>query len=251
MEIIRKKHIPQSDMRGGNSRIPGRIILFIIIWLLAVWILPANGEIYKWVDSKGVTHFSNVPPPDGKGKKAAKMEEWRHDAEAHAARIRVTEEAQENELREFYGQKEAARKASQEHANQTEEQNTRKAELERKIKFERKRLESLIHEDRTDQWNSHVAAQLELLTADPETYFEFQMDQTGRLPAEQEPPPIEEENLEPESGPALKYSPHVTDPYTGELIPEEGGTGSRGTPYIKSGKGYLNTKTGRFFEITP
>jgi hypothetical protein len=249
MEIIEKKHIPALQMRGGSSGTRGRIILFIGFWLLTAWILPAKGEIYKWVDSKGIIHFSNVPPPDGNGKKAAKMDEWGHDAEAHAARIRVTEEAQENELKEFYSQKEAARKASEERANQAEEQNTRKAELERKIKFERKRLESLIHEDRTDQWNTHVATQLELLAADPETYFKFQMDQTGRLPAEQEPAPIQEENLESESGQALKYRPHVTDPYTGELIPEKGGTGSRGTPYIKSGKGYLNTKTGRFFEI--
>ena len=34
-------------------------------------LLPAHG-IYKWVDEKGVTHFSEHPPPDGR--KATKVE---------------------------------------------------------------------------------------------------------------------------------------------------------------------------------
>jgi len=42
--------------------------------LLALLLLPlaaAAQTMYKWVDEKGVTHFSESPPPDGK---AAKVE---------------------------------------------------------------------------------------------------------------------------------------------------------------------------------
>lgn len=37
----------------------------------ALALMPAQG-IYKWVDEKGVTHFSEHPPPDGR--KATKVE---------------------------------------------------------------------------------------------------------------------------------------------------------------------------------
>jgi hypothetical protein len=35
--------------------------------LLAAW--PAAAQMYKWVDEKGVTHYSETPPADGKGTK--------------------------------------------------------------------------------------------------------------------------------------------------------------------------------------
>ena len=46
----------------------GRALIAIAIALAA---LPA-AAIYKWVDEKGVTHFSETPPPDGR--KATKVE---------------------------------------------------------------------------------------------------------------------------------------------------------------------------------
>lgn len=39
--------------------------------LLALCPLMAAGQVYKWVDEKGVTHYSENPPPD---KKATKVE---------------------------------------------------------------------------------------------------------------------------------------------------------------------------------
>lgn len=45
-----------------------RRVLTAVLLLAA---LPA-GAIYKWVDEKGVTHFSETPPPDGR--KATKVE---------------------------------------------------------------------------------------------------------------------------------------------------------------------------------
>jgi len=37
---------------------------------LAAW--AAQGQVYKWVDEKGVTHYSESPPPDNK--KATKVD---------------------------------------------------------------------------------------------------------------------------------------------------------------------------------
>jgi len=43
----------------------------IRILLVALLLAPlcAAAEMYKWVDEKGVTHYSESPPPDGKGGK--------------------------------------------------------------------------------------------------------------------------------------------------------------------------------------
>ena len=47
---------------------PRRAVILLVAALAAT---PA-GAIYKWVDEKGVTHFSQDPPPDGR--KATKVE---------------------------------------------------------------------------------------------------------------------------------------------------------------------------------
>ena len=49
---------------------PGPRLAFLLVLLLSIS-APAHA-IYKWVDEKGVTHFSEHPPPDGK--KAQKIE---------------------------------------------------------------------------------------------------------------------------------------------------------------------------------
>jgi hypothetical protein len=41
----------------------------IALSLLALLPLCAAAQMYKWVDEKGVTHYSETPPPDGKGGK--------------------------------------------------------------------------------------------------------------------------------------------------------------------------------------
>lgn len=53
-----------SDIGPGPS-----LVLFLV--LLLSLSAPAHA-IYKWVDEKGVTHFSDDPPPDGK--KSQKIE---------------------------------------------------------------------------------------------------------------------------------------------------------------------------------
>jgi len=42
----------------------------IALLALAAW--AAHGQVYKWVDEKGVTHYSETPPPDSK--KATKVD---------------------------------------------------------------------------------------------------------------------------------------------------------------------------------
>jgi hypothetical protein len=46
-----------------------RLALFSLA--LAAFVPAAIADMYKWVDEKGVTHYSESPPPDGK---ATKME---------------------------------------------------------------------------------------------------------------------------------------------------------------------------------
>ena len=219
-----------------------RIVTMVILLVVVTWGLPVKADIYKWVDENGVTHYSNAKPPDHIAKKAGKMEEWAHDSEAHATRIKVTEAFQESELQKFYDEKRTAAEVARARAQQT-------AEMERKINFERQRLEGLIHDNRSAAWNAQVKSLMELLAEDPESYFQFQLEQTGPqtalAPGEQS---TGGESARQGNELDLYQVPRLVDPHTGERFPEEGGVGSRGTHYIKSGDGYLNTKTGRFFE---
>ncbi len=36
--------------------------------ILAGTVIPASAQVYKWVDSSGVTHYSQTPPPAGDAK---------------------------------------------------------------------------------------------------------------------------------------------------------------------------------------
>ena len=55
----------------GTNRMLARLALSL---LCASGVLSASAQtMYKWVDEKGVTHFSEIPPPDGV-KGAAKIE---------------------------------------------------------------------------------------------------------------------------------------------------------------------------------
>ncbi len=81
--------------------------------LLAFLLLPfaaAAQTMYKWVDEKGVTHFSESPPPDGKaakievklvGNEAPRSDDWKQrDLESRqrrAAKEAVDSEVQKRE----------------------------------------------------------------------------------------------------------------------------------------------------------
>jgi hypothetical protein len=85
----------------------------IRIALLTLALLPlvaAGQTMYKWVDEKGVTHFSESPPPDGKaakievkpvGNEAPRSDDWKQrDLESRqrrAAKEAVDSETQKRE----------------------------------------------------------------------------------------------------------------------------------------------------------
>ena len=59
-----------SPGRRGSGIGPGPKLAFAVVLLGAALSCPAQ-TMYKWVDEKGVTHFSENPPPDDR--KAAKV----------------------------------------------------------------------------------------------------------------------------------------------------------------------------------
>jgi hypothetical protein len=86
----------------------------IRIALLSVAMLAfaAEAQMYKWVDEKGVTHYSESPPPDGKATKievkpstgslpTAPATDWKQrESEARALRIEKQQKDQEREAQE-------------------------------------------------------------------------------------------------------------------------------------------------------
>ncbi|HUQ28232.1 MAG TPA: DUF4124 domain-containing protein [Usitatibacter sp.] len=61
-------------MRGQAPNFARRVIAPLVVACLGVCPLGTLAQtMYKWVDEKGVTHFSENPPPDGT-KGAAKIE---------------------------------------------------------------------------------------------------------------------------------------------------------------------------------
>ena len=43
-----------------------RISIVTISLMLLIWLLPTTAKTYRWVDEKGVTIYSQSPPPSGK-----------------------------------------------------------------------------------------------------------------------------------------------------------------------------------------
>ena len=81
------------------------IRLALLTFALAAFVPAASAVMYKWVDEKGVTHYSENPPPDGKATQvdtrptgpAASPEDWKQ-REMDARRRRLEKDiADENE----------------------------------------------------------------------------------------------------------------------------------------------------------
>jgi hypothetical protein len=93
----------------------------IVLAFLALLPLAAAAEMYKWVDEKGRTVYSETPPPDGKGTKvdikpsgpasAAAPTDWRQK-ELDARQTRIQKEQQENNQKAVEQNAAAARKNS-------------------------------------------------------------------------------------------------------------------------------------------
>lgn len=46
----------------------------LLVAALGCTIAPASAQVYKWVDERGVTHYSERPPPNAKAKPAKKLD---------------------------------------------------------------------------------------------------------------------------------------------------------------------------------
>jgi Domain of unknown function (DUF4124) len=84
----------------------------IVLLSLVLLSLSAAAQMYKWVDEKGVSHYSETPPPDGK---AAKIElkpstgnpppvsapDWKQkELDARQQRIQKEQKDQQREVQE-------------------------------------------------------------------------------------------------------------------------------------------------------
>jgi hypothetical protein len=84
----------------------------IALLSLAMLALGAGAQVYKWVDEKGVSHYSEIPPPDGRAAKidvkpstgsapSAPSADWRQrEMDARALRIEKQQKEQEREAQD-------------------------------------------------------------------------------------------------------------------------------------------------------
>jgi hypothetical protein len=85
------------------------IRLALLSLSLALLAFPVAAQMYKWVDEKGVAHFSETPPPDGKATKIevkpatgnpipAPVPDWKQkDLEARQQRIQKEQQEKQGE----------------------------------------------------------------------------------------------------------------------------------------------------------
>lgn len=83
------------------------MIRALLLSLALVPLAAAAQTIYKWVDEKGVTHFSESPPPDGKatkvevkpsGDEKPRVDDWK-ERELESRQRRTQKESAEEQAR--------------------------------------------------------------------------------------------------------------------------------------------------------
>ena len=65
-------------LQRENRQVKRLTAMLMLVLFLA---MPASGDIYTWIDTKGVKHFSNEPPSDAE--KVDRQAETRHSAEQY------------------------------------------------------------------------------------------------------------------------------------------------------------------------
>jgi hypothetical protein len=74
--------------------------------LILVAARPAYAQIYKWVDSQGVTHYSEAPPPGGAGKASVlELPQAKSPPDQGPASTQQSWQAQDQEFRERQAKK--------------------------------------------------------------------------------------------------------------------------------------------------
>ena len=115
----------------------------LLFALLVVTTAVSGGEVYRWVDEKGVTHFSELPPPGQQAVKPRQPAAAQGQPEAAAASADgagrpagKTWQEKETEFRQRQIERDAA-------ARKQEEQDAAAKRLQRDCLLARKSLENL------------------------------------------------------------------------------------------------------------
>jgi hypothetical protein len=80
-----------------------RPILLILVAVFCLWSSIAAAQIYEWIDSSGVRHFSNVPPPAG-AKIVNQQEAIPYDAEADQKRMQEDQQIHDRLMEQLESQ---------------------------------------------------------------------------------------------------------------------------------------------------
>lgn len=91
---------------------------FIFLILLLLLAVPANSQIYKWVDENGKTQYSDQPPPNGISKNE-KMLDIQSSPQSANEDKSITEDLMEKE-REFKERRAAHEKTRNKHQAEAE-----------------------------------------------------------------------------------------------------------------------------------
>lgn len=117
-----------------NRRVARAVPFVLVLWLFGFPpAVGAGGEIYRWIDARGVMHFSNQPPPPGV-RILERIAETPHDSVADRER----REAEREVLREFERRELEEQKAR---AEERERQARRRLEEAERRLEEARRLE--------------------------------------------------------------------------------------------------------------
>jgi hypothetical protein len=238
-------HLPANPLRfiaaGDLGRSAKGIITMAIVACLVISTAEAQ-EIYKWVDEKGVTHYSDTPPPDKQSKDIDTVK-----GDKVVSPVRTTTIQSDKTEPSATGQTTTQQPAQvdvwvDEYGNRhpiTEEliaQET--ARLQEKLRYYEhdcidnyKGLNSgngafdLRAKDEHKRWCEHgtesVKQELRELAKSPKMYF-YKKGQAKNK---------------------------IVNPHTGEEIPFDGGVGSYGNYYIRTEGGYINTTNNEFISI--
>jgi len=157
------------------------ITAIVLAFTLTVWgVTNSKAEVYTWTDENGVKHFSDAPPSEAKGAKAA-FPSYEYDEAADRQRTESDEKEIQKAVKDI---NQEYAEAEQEKQRQEEEAEANKPPtMEERIEDERTKLnlkiaelESLPLDHFGSQQNKirsigYYKYRLEDLNKDPEKYF--------------------------------------------------------------------------------
>lgn len=130
---------------GRNRVAAGRVLLLAF---LGGQFVPCSGQVYKWVDEKGVTHYSEQPPPGGKAQAIGTPSKDNVKGKPNPSSESKTWQQQEIEFRQR--QIESEEKRRQQEARENESR--REAAMRRESCMDARRTLQSLQEQRPVYW---------------------------------------------------------------------------------------------------